>query len=306
MRARREPQRRPRARDELADDHHRDAARAPAARRHRRADRASRSRAARRAARTSLSLAARDARRGGRGAGLRSAATTWRRSRDSSRWTPAALARQGDRARARAAGAAHRPRRLRAAAQFHILLLSSLYGVCLLLSADSFLTLFLGLELMSLPVYVLVLLAYRRPESAEAALKYLVLGGTATATLLMGVVAAVRRQRLAGARRVRGRAAAPTTRWPRVAVVLVVVAFFLKAAIVPFHAWAPDAYEGAARPGDRVHGDDRQGRRAARRRAPVRRRAAVAADGRPGRAAAARRRSSGATWRRCGSRASAG
>ena len=71
--------------------------------------------------------------------------------------------------------------------QFHILLLSSLYGVCLLLSADSFITLFLGLELMSLPVYALVLLAYRRPESAEAALKYLVLGGTATATLLMGV-----------------------------------------------------------------------------------------------------------------------
>ena len=60
------------------------------------------------------------------------------------------------------------------------LLLSSLYGVCLLLSADSFLTLFLGLELMSLPVYVLVLLAFRRPESAEAALKYLVLGGTGT------------------------------------------------------------------------------------------------------------------------------
>ena len=69
---------------------------------------------------------------------------------------------------------------------FHILLLSSLYGVCLLLSSDSFLTLFLGLEMMSLPVYVMVLLAYQRPQSAEAALKYLVLGGTATATLLMG------------------------------------------------------------------------------------------------------------------------
>ena len=46
---------------------------------------------------------------------------------------------------------------------------------------------FLGLELMSLPVYALILLAYRRPESAEAALKYLVLGGTATAMFLMGV-----------------------------------------------------------------------------------------------------------------------
>ena len=60
---------------------------------------------------------------------------------------------------------------------FYPLLLSSLYGFCLLLSAQSFLTLFLGLELMSIPVYVLVLLAFRRPESAEAALKYLVLAG---------------------------------------------------------------------------------------------------------------------------------
>ena len=71
--------------------------------------------------------------------------------------------------------------------RFHLLLLSSVYGVCLLLSSDSFLTMFLGLELMSLPVYVLVLLAFQRPESPEAALKYLVLGGTASATFLMGV-----------------------------------------------------------------------------------------------------------------------
>ena len=49
--------------------------------------------------------------------------------------------------------------------RFHLLLLSSLYGVCLMLSADSFLTLVLGLEIMSLPVYVLVLLAFGRPET---------------------------------------------------------------------------------------------------------------------------------------------
>ena len=55
---------------------------------------------------------------------------------------------------------------------FHILVLSSLYGACVLLGADSFLTLSLGIELLSLPVYVLVLLAFRQPQSAEAALKY--------------------------------------------------------------------------------------------------------------------------------------
>jgi len=131
--------------------------------------------------------------------------------------------------------------------EFPALLLSSLYGVCLMQSADSFLTLFLGLELMSLPVYVLVLLAYRRPQSAEAALKYLVLGGTATAMFLMGA------SLLYGAS---GSMATATfaiglesaSGLARTAVVLVLLAFFLKGAIVPFHAWAPDAYEGASVP----------------------------------------------------------
>jgi len=131
--------------------------------------------------------------------------------------------------------------------EFPALLLSSLYGVCLLQSADGFATLFLGLELMSLPVYVLVLLADRRPQSAEAALKYLVLGGTATATFLMGA------SLLYGASGSLGsdafaRAVGAGDGLSRAAVVLIVLAFFLKAAIVPFHAWAPDAYEGASVP----------------------------------------------------------
>ncbi len=131
--------------------------------------------------------------------------------------------------------------------RFHILLLSSLYGVCLLLSADSFLTLFLGLEIMSLPVYVLVLLAFRRPESAEAALKYLVLGGAASATLLMG---ASLLYGASGSLALSAFASAlGSSKTLAIAgVVLVIVAFFLKAAIVPFHAWAPDAYEAASVP----------------------------------------------------------
>ena len=129
--------------------------------------------------------------------------------------------------------------------EFPALLLSSLYGVCLLISADSFLIMFLGLELMSLPVYALILLAYRRQESAEAALKYLVLGGTATALFLMGV------SLLYGGTgsldiSVFATALGATDLMSRAAVVLILVAFFLKAAIVPFHAWAPDAYEGAS------------------------------------------------------------
>jgi len=131
--------------------------------------------------------------------------------------------------------------------QFHILVLSSLYGFCLLLSADSFLTLFLGLEIMALPVYVLVLLAFKRPESPEAALKYLILGGTATAMFLMGVSLLYGGSGTlsisvfaAGLRSADTMATAGVT--------LVLLAFFLKGAIVPFHAWAPDAYEGASIP----------------------------------------------------------
>jgi NADH-quinone oxidoreductase subunit N len=130
---------------------------------------------------------------------------------------------------------------------FSILLLSSLYGVCLLLSSDSFLTLFLGLELMSLPVYVLVLLAYRRPEAAEAALKYLVLGGTGTATLLMGASLVYGGTGSLSFDAFHGALQSADT-MARIGVLLVLAAFFVKAAIVPFHAWAPDAYEGASIP----------------------------------------------------------
>jgi NADH-quinone oxidoreductase subunit N len=130
---------------------------------------------------------------------------------------------------------------------FYPLMLSSLVGTLLILSADSFLTLFLGLELMSIPVYVLVLLAMTRVEATEAALKYLILGGTATAMLLMGV------SLLFGftgslALDAFGRLFDTGSPMAQAAVVLILLAFFLKAAIVPFHTWAPDAYEAASVP----------------------------------------------------------
>ena len=128
-----------------------------------------------------------------------------------------------------------------------LLLLFSLYGACLTLSADSFLTLFIGLELLSLPVYVLVMAGMRGPDSAEAALKYLVLGGAASAMLLMGA------SLLLGATGTLATASFATglgagTPLATAGVLLVVAAFFLKAAVIPFHAWAPDAYQGATVP----------------------------------------------------------
>jgi NADH-quinone oxidoreductase subunit N len=131
--------------------------------------------------------------------------------------------------------------------QFYLLILSSLYGVCLLMSSDSFLTLFLGLEIMSLPVYALVLLAFRRPQSAEAALKYLVLSGAASATFLLGasfLYGASGSLELDAFTAALGSSDVVAI----TAVALVIIAFFLKAAVVPFHTWAPDAYEAASIP----------------------------------------------------------
>lgn len=129
--------------------------------------------------------------------------------------------------------------------EFPALILSSLYGVCLMISSDNALITFLGLELMSIPVYALIVMGYRRPESAEASLKYLVLGGTATAMFLMGVTLLFS---TTGSMSVSAfaNALSATDLMSRAAVVLVLLAFFIKAAIVPFHAWAPDAYEGAS------------------------------------------------------------
>jgi NADH-quinone oxidoreductase subunit N len=131
--------------------------------------------------------------------------------------------------------------------RYYALLLSSLYGACLLVSSDSLPTMFLGLEIMSLPVYALVLLAQQRAESAEAALKYLVLGGAATATFLMGVAL------LYGwsgqmSTAVFGHALGSSEPLAVAGIALVLAALFLKAAVVPFHGWAPDAYEGASVP----------------------------------------------------------
>lgn len=131
--------------------------------------------------------------------------------------------------------------------EFPTLLVASLYGLSLLPSADSALVLFLGLEMMSIPVYALIVLAFRRPQSAESALKYLVLSGAASAMLLMGI-SLVYGTTGSMAVTAFGEAMRQADILARTGVVLVLVALFLKAAVVPFHAWAPDTYEGASVP----------------------------------------------------------
>jgi NADH-quinone oxidoreductase subunit N len=125
------------------------------------------------------------------------------------------------------------------------LLLFSASGAALMASASDLLLLFLGLELLSLPLYVLTGLHRARTHGDEGALKYFLLGAAVSAVLLYGIAllyAATGQTGFAGL----GRATHNPLYLAGLALVLAGLAF--KAALVPFHTWAPDAYESAPTP----------------------------------------------------------
>ena len=120
-------------------------------------------------------------------------------------------------------------------------------GMMLMVSAGSLMTIFLGLELLSLALYVAVAFDPRHPNAREAALKYFVLGSVASAFILFGfalVYGVTGSMSLAEI----ATAAAPTALYYKVGIALTLVGFGFKLALVPFHAWAPDVYQGAPTP----------------------------------------------------------
>ncbi len=125
------------------------------------------------------------------------------------------------------------------------LLLFSAAGAALMASANDLLILFLGLELLSLPLYVLAGLHRARIHGDEGALTYFLLGASASAVLLYGTAllyAATAQTTFTGL----GRSTHNSLYLAGLALVLGGLAF--KAALVPFHTWAPDAYESARTP----------------------------------------------------------
>jgi len=140
--------------------------------------------------------------------------------------------------------------RVRPAEYYSLLLLAST-GMMLTASAAEFLILYLGLELMSLCAYVLVGITRDRAASNEAAMKYFLLGSFASVLLLYGislaygVTGATDFATIASAVSARG---AGQSSLLRMAVAFIVVGLAFKIAAVPFHAWAPDAYQGASTP----------------------------------------------------------
>lgn len=131
-------------------------------------------------------------------------------------------------------------------AEYLALILFSTIGMMLLVGTEDLLMIFIGLELTSIPLYLLTGYLKRSSASAEAALKYFMVGGVSSAFLLFGlsliygVAGFTSLQGLATISRNTG--ADPLF---LAGVVMALVGFGFKVAAVPFHLWAPDVYEGA-------------------------------------------------------------
>ncbi len=134
--------------------------------------------------------------------------------------------------------------------EYYILLLGATAGMMLLAAAISLMTIFLGIELLSICLYVLSGFARTALRSQEAALKYLLLGGFATGFLLYGmalIYGATGSTTLRGiaAFTVAGSSVASGNVLLLVGIALLSVGLAFKVSAAPFHMWTPDVYEGA-------------------------------------------------------------
>lgn len=139
--------------------------------------------------------------------------------------------------------------RLRNPAEYVAVLLFATTGFTVMAAAQQLLVAFLALELASLSLYVLTGFDKSRPDSAEAALKYFLVGGISAAFLLFGfsliygLTGSLALPEIADRLRL-----VPANTLLVVALVMVLVGFGFKAAAAPFHLWAPDVYQGAPAP----------------------------------------------------------
>jgi NADH-quinone oxidoreductase subunit N len=135
--------------------------------------------------------------------------------------------------------------------EFFSLLLFSILGMVVLVAARNLVTLFLGFELLSIPLYVLCATELRRSGSLESGLKYLIVGSVGSATLVYGlalIYGATGSTDYAGIDQAiaTGDAGGDVLLLSGIGLALVGLAF--KASVAPFHQWTPDVYEGAPTP----------------------------------------------------------
>jgi NADH-quinone oxidoreductase subunit N len=136
--------------------------------------------------------------------------------------------------------------------EYYALLLGSITGMVVLAAASDLIALFVGIELLSIPLYVLCATELRRSTSLEAGLKYLVIGSVGSATLLYGLALIYG---ATGAMQFEAIAAAigpdelsATDPLLLTGVGLAATGLAFKASVAPFHQWTPDVYQGAPTP----------------------------------------------------------
>ncbi|MBV9696108.1 MAG: NADH-quinone oxidoreductase subunit NuoN, partial [Gammaproteobacteria bacterium] len=129
--------------------------------------------------------------------------------------------------------------------EYYVLALTALLGIFVLISANSLLTVYLGVELLALSVYALVAFDRDSGIAAESAMKYFVLGAIASGALLYGMSLIYGLTGTLDLGEIAVRLNAPSPLGVIVGLVFVVVAVGFKLGAVPFHMWLPDVYEGA-------------------------------------------------------------
>ena len=134
--------------------------------------------------------------------------------------------------------------------EYYVLLIFGTLGMMVMAAGADLMVIFLGLELMSVAVYVLAGLDRRRARSAEAALKYFLLGAFASGFLLYGIALAYGATGTTNLGLIGEQVS--TMGKPSVMLLaglaLLIVGFAFKIAAVPFHMWAPDVYDGSPTP----------------------------------------------------------
>ncbi len=135
--------------------------------------------------------------------------------------------------------------------EWHALLLSSIGGMSILAAAQNTVVLFLGLELLSIPLYVLCATELKREHSLESGLKYLIVGSVGSATLLYGlalIYGATGQTEFTGIASALSSGSLATDPLTLTGIALCVAGLCFKASVAPFHQWTPDVYEGAPTP----------------------------------------------------------
>lgn len=134
--------------------------------------------------------------------------------------------------------------------EFIFLMMNSAVGMLVLAWSNDLIVTFIGIEIMSLCLYLLIALSHEEKLSKEASFKYFVLGSFASAIFLYGVALIYGSAQTTYLNELMGMAGelARTSYIFLVGVTLAILGFCFKVAIVPFHAWTPDVYEGSPSP----------------------------------------------------------